>query len=217
MSEDYIDWHQVWSERSLGFHKSEHNPHLVRHASLLKEHQHILVPLCGKTLDLHFLHQHGHRCTGIELVPQAIQEFFSEWSVRPHHHDGPPPCSSHENITLIQENIFQLRAEDLDPIDGIYDRAALVALEPKTRQQYADLMLSLLPTGGHIFLISFEMPRPLDQGPPFSIPENTVRHLYKQASSIKILETIIQTDKENPFLKSRNINWFKTHLWWIEK
>ena len=101
MSKEYIDWHKVWNERSLGFHKSEPNPHLVRHASRLNNHRHLLIPLCGKTLDLHFLHQRGHRCTGVELVSQAVQEFFSEWSVHPLHHDGPPPQWSYENITII--------------------------------------------------------------------------------------------------------------------
>ena len=216
MSTEYIDWRQVWVDRTIGFHKSEYNPHLVRYADLLKNHNHILLPLCGKTLDLHFLHQAGHRCTGIELVEQAIQEFFAEWSVSPRR-DTTPPRWTHENISIRQENIFNIQPNQLDSINAIYDRAALVALAPDTRQQYVDLMLSLLSKGGVILLITFEMPRSLDIGPPFSIPENFVHTLYEKASNIALLETIIQTDDELPFLKSRNLDWFKTQIWLIEK
>ena len=38
----------------------------------------VLVPLCGKTLDLGFLYQKGFEVIGIEGVEQAVREFFQE-------------------------------------------------------------------------------------------------------------------------------------------
>ena len=217
MTTPYIDWQQVWIDRKIGFHKAQNNPLLVQHAEHLKDHHHILIPLCGKTLDLHFLRQLGHRCTGIELVEQAIQEFFSEWSVSPQKSDRTPRSWTHEEITIIHQNIFKLKPEQLSQINGIYDRAALVALQPSTRQEYVDILLSLLPDGGRILLITFEMPCSPDLGPPFSISEQQVYSLYARARSTTLLETHRQTDPEIPILKSRAIDWFQTQIWLIEK
>ncbi len=38
----------------------------------------ILVPLCGKSLDLHWLYQHGHSVVGVELSGLAAKQFFEE-------------------------------------------------------------------------------------------------------------------------------------------
>ena len=38
----------------------------------------VLVPLCGKSLDLIHLHSLGHNVIGVEWIEQACLEFFSE-------------------------------------------------------------------------------------------------------------------------------------------
>ena len=38
----------------------------------------VLVPLCGKSLDMIWLAQQGHRVIGVELSDVAVESFFSE-------------------------------------------------------------------------------------------------------------------------------------------
>ena len=73
-------WHERWGRDEIGFHKHEYNAHMTAFMGSLglPKGAHVLVPLCGKSLDLLWLHQHGYRVSGIELSPRAIEDFFSE-------------------------------------------------------------------------------------------------------------------------------------------
>ncbi|CAB4033218.1 thiopurine S-methyltransferase-like, partial [Paramuricea clavata] len=43
-----------------------------------KQNRRVLVPFCGKTLDLLWLVKQGHTVIGIEAVQKAIEDFFKE-------------------------------------------------------------------------------------------------------------------------------------------
>ena len=208
------NWKQSWKDGKIGFHLSNTNPSLLEYAHLLDKEPTISVPLCGKTLDLHFLHQRNHTVIGVELVPQAINDFFQEWGVSPTVQNN---HFSHEQITIINSNIFALQPQDVPVIDGIFDRAALVALPTHIRVQYATHLLSLLKEGGTLLLITYDMPRPQDQGPPFTVRQHDVPRLFGQASSIELLKEIHNTPKEEPRLITRGMAWSKEHIWKITK
>jgi len=38
----------------------------------------ILVPLCGKTVDMMYLSQYANKVIGVELVEEGIVQFFNE-------------------------------------------------------------------------------------------------------------------------------------------
>ena len=63
-------WHKKWEDNVIGFHKSEANHLLVNHFSLLALPKvgRVFVPLCGKTLDIHWLLENGHRVVGVGSV-----------------------------------------------------------------------------------------------------------------------------------------------------
>ena len=73
-------WLDRWEARQIGFHLPEVNAYLRRHWSALKLNagDRVLVPLCGKSLDMLWLHEVGHGVLGVELSPIAIQEFFAD-------------------------------------------------------------------------------------------------------------------------------------------
>ena len=212
--EQKTNWKQSWNDGKTGFHLSKTNPSLEQYAHLLDQEHTILVPLCGKTLDMHFLHNRNHSVVGIELVPQAINDFFQEWGVVPTTHQN---RFNHERITVINSNIFAIQSQDLPTIDGIFDRAALVALPTSIRVQYAAHLLSLLKDGGTLLLITYDMPRPQDQGPPFTVRQHDVPHLFKHASSVELLKEIHNTPQDEPRLISRGVAWSKEHIWKIKK
>ena len=62
-------WQERWARNQIGFHLSEVNPYLQRHWRQLAvaEGSKVLVPLCGKSLDLVWLASHGLRVMGVEL------------------------------------------------------------------------------------------------------------------------------------------------------
>src|SRR4051812_13524607 len=78
-------WHETWQRNQLGFHQKEANPYLVAHLKdlSLPKSARIFVPLCGKTLDIHWLLSRGHRVAGAELSKIAIEQLFSELGVKP--------------------------------------------------------------------------------------------------------------------------------------
>ena len=212
--EQQTNWKQSWQDGKIGFHLSNTNPSLQEYAHLLEHAETILVPLCGKTLDMHFLHQKGHAVIGVDLVSKAIHDFFQEWGVQP---QTVKNLSRHEQITLINDNIFAVQPQNIPIIDGVFDRAALVALPTSIRPQYAAHILSLLKDGGTLLLITYDMPRPQEQGPPFAVRQEDVPRLFSQATSVELLKEIYNTPKEEPRLTSRNLAWSKEHIWHITK
>ncbi len=78
-------WHTRWANNQIGFHLDEINPYLMRHLSRLRLQagERILVPLCGKTLDLAWLAAQGLEVLGVELSEKAVSDFFEEHDLRP--------------------------------------------------------------------------------------------------------------------------------------
>ena len=73
-------WLQKWQEGQIGFHRHDVMPLLQKHwpSLQLPEASRVLVPLCGKSLDMHWLAAQGHRVLGVELSPLAVTQFFDE-------------------------------------------------------------------------------------------------------------------------------------------
>ena len=88
--------------------------------------------------------------------------------------------------------------------DTIIDRGSLVAIKPSQRQDYALLMGELLRPGGVILLITLDRRKTTTDeakmdGPPFSINESEVRHLYESqpwVDSVTVLDEVndLRTD-----------------------
>jgi len=63
-------WESRWQEGRIGFHLPEVNSYLLRYSDklLTQNRGSVFVPLCGKTLDLHWLAGRTKKVVGIELV-----------------------------------------------------------------------------------------------------------------------------------------------------
>lgn len=134
--------------------------------------------------------QQGYRVIGIELSQIAIEAFFDENSIAYERADSDRFTTYRsENICLLQGNFFDLRKDDLDACELVYDRAALIALERDDRPQYYDHMLSILPASCNMLLITLEYNQADMRGPPFSVPTDEVLQNYKDAFAIQLLKT----------------------------
>ena len=213
------EWHHRWKEGNIGWQKDQPNEHLIKHfQSVNQQAGTILVPLCGKSKDLLWLSQQGWSVIGIEMVTKAIEDFFTELGVTPDISENHgKKWYRYENITIIQSDIFAMQATMLPQIDAIYDRAALVALPPKLREEYIAQKMNFLASSGKVLLLTYDMPVPQSKGPPYPVRSNSVEHLYPKYCSKKLLDEIMYTPETEAKLKERGVDWSKVQVWLIAK
>ena len=181
-------WQQKWETNNIAFHESQANPALVNNIAQLSlaPGARVFVPLCGKTLDIHWLLAQGFRVAGAELVELAVQQLFQELGVEPQVETvGPLKRYSAENIDIFVGDIFQLSAEVLGPVDAVYDRAALVALPREVRDRYAAHLVQLTHTA-RLLVVVFEYDQRQMSGPPFSISAEEMHQHYGQSYEPKL-------------------------------
>jgi thiopurine S-methyltransferase len=185
-------WLQKWQVRDIGFHQAEVNPLLVEFFKDLSLDQgsRVLVPLCGKSLDIAWLLANGYRVAGAELSEMAIEELFTELGIDPEISEvGELRRFSAESIDIFVGDIFALSPIILGKIDAVYDRAALVALPEDTRHLYTEHLIQITHKAPQ-FLICFEYDQDSMQGPPFSIDTDEVDKHYRDAYHLKRVASV---------------------------
>lgn len=185
-------WHNKWQKNEIGFHLSAVNPLLIKHFSTLKleSNSRIFLPLCGKTLDIHWLLAQAYRVTGVELSSIAVAALFDELKLKPSISNiGKLKRYSATNIDIFNGDIFALSAELLGKVDIVYDRAALVALPPEMRSHYTYHLMHLTNKAPQL-LICFMYDQTQLFGPPFSISEKELNQHYHQVFTLNLLESV---------------------------
>ena len=191
-------WQQRWQEGRIGFHKSDVNPELIKYFSnlALPIGSRVLVPLCGKSIDMVWLACAGYDVVGIELVESAVQAFFTEQNITPTITEFTSAADKStlkryqgqlagQTITLWAANIFALSAIDIGAINAIYDRAALIALPANMRADYSRHIVKLSNNAPQL-LITLNYDQSKKDGPPFSITQQQLHQYY--SADYKIVE-----------------------------
>jgi thiopurine S-methyltransferase len=206
-------WIDRWTEGQIGFHLDEINPALIRH---WPKHGHdamgpVLVPLCGKSRDLHYLRELGHSVTGIELSPVAVGAFWEESHIIPSVvQDGPQRIFEGDRIRLIEGDFFTTRPDQFETPAWVYDRAALIALPPLMRDRYCHHLLSLAPDAP-ILLITLDHDPDEKEGPPFPVTPSEVKQRFGASHTIEVLESR-DVLEENPPFKNRGVSALTEHV-----
>lgn len=183
------DWHERWNEGRIGFHLPDVNETLVKyHKRLLAEPGRVLVPLAGKTLDMTFLAEQGHEAVGVELVEKAARAYFEDHKLVPAVHEAPHLLMEAGGVEMHVADFFDVEDASLAPVDAIWDRAAMVALDAPTRERYAARLKGLLPRGRRLLLVTFAYDQSAIDGPPFSVPDEEVERHYAGAGKLERLE-----------------------------
>lgn len=182
-------WHRKWERSEIAFHQSEANPLLVTYFSDLcwQEGSRVFVPLCGKTLDIHWLLSHSYGVAGSELSKIAVEQLFSELGVKPNITviDQVSRYSAN-NIDIFVGDIFSLSRSVLGQIDAIYDRAALVAFPEPLRNRYTAHLIKITDRAPQL-LISYQYDQRLLDGPPFSVSPEEVARQYQESYELNLL------------------------------
>ena len=184
-------WQERWARNQIGFHLPEVNPYLQRHwpQLALAQGAQVLVPLCGKSLDLMWLASHGLRVLGVELSEQAVKAFFSEQNLVPRiTRRGVFSVYQADLIEVWCGDFFALDAEAVADCAALYDRAALIALPPLMRAQYAEHLHQLLRPGCQGLLITLDYDQTQKAGPPFAVTDDEVKVLFGSQWTLRVLE-----------------------------
>jgi len=197
-------WHQRWANNQIGFHQSRANPYLQRHWSQLNivPGTRVLVPLCGKSLDMNWLAEQGYPVLGVELSEKAVQEFFSEQGLEPFvSQQGAFKVYRAAEIEIWCGDFFSLCAEDIAGCHALYDRAAIIALPEAMRHRYVEHLNKVLPSECKGLLITLDYDQTQIDGPPFSVPDEEVQRLLSPDWALQVLETCDVLEESPKFLQ----------------
>ncbi|HEX7324435.1 MAG TPA: thiopurine S-methyltransferase [Rhodanobacteraceae bacterium] len=190
-------WLQRWNEGRIGWHRGEVMPLLEKHWSALgvPRGARVLVPLCGKSLDMLWLARQGMQVVGVEISPIAVESFLAENHLRARTRTmhgmtkyvvtNPPEGGG---IEIVNGDMFEVDASAIAACNAFYDRAATIALPAPNRERLANEVYAKLPAGSRGLLITLDYPEHEMQGPPFSVDEAEVFRLFDAQWKVERLD-----------------------------
>lgn len=189
---EFGDWGDRWRDGQIAFHQDAPSDFLEKYAERVwgtERLARVLVPLCGKSLDMVFLADRADAVVGVEYVDQAVRDFFDERELSPDVDADAPIGFRAGPYTIFAADFFTVSGADVGSIDAVFDRASLVALDADTRLRYADHLRSLQPAGTRTMLITFDYDQSAMDGPPYAVSGDEVGRLFGDAFDIDFLET----------------------------
>ncbi|HUS37736.1 MAG TPA: thiopurine S-methyltransferase [Verrucomicrobiae bacterium] len=186
-------WHERWEKQEIPFHERKPNPILVKHFERLglRKGARVFVPLCGKTLDIHWLLSKGFRVAGAELSQIAVGQLFDELGIEPtisKARSGEGLTYSAKNIDIFVGDIFELTRARVGSVDAIYDRAALVALPEPVRKRYSAHLMKISNRAPQL-VVTYDYDQSVLPGPPFSISNAELVEHYGKNYDLVLLNS----------------------------
>ena len=182
-------------------------PHasLEKHLSVLPAGP-ILVPLCGKTVDLHYLTGKNRPAVGVEGVKKAIEEYAVEQAPYGVSFDANKDTGEYPAMETyagtFQGSFVKILRGDFFDLEGkfasAWDRAAFVAIKPEMRDEYAKVLGRTIQPGGVILMSTFwrvaGTPEAVKGGPPHSVSEEDVRKVFGGLDWVESIEKVDEID-----------------------
>lgn len=131
---------------------------------------------CGRGHDALLFASQGFEVTGVDFAPSAIataQSLAREANLE---------------VSFLQRNIFDLGIEFPNHFDYVIEHTCFCAIAPVKRQQYLDLVSSLLKPKGSLIGVFFTHNRP--SGPPFGSNPQEISDLFSTQFEISHLEPV---------------------------
>ena len=160
----------------------------------------ILLPLCGKSVDLLWLWRHGHDVVGVEDFAKSISDFAADSHLVPE--DVNNNKSQDEEMQAIKECIgaeemLSLLQSSFSPsnasgspftdhsFNAVWDRSAFVSMPPRYHGFYAEAIKRLLNWHDFRFmLLVYEFDETAVKGPPYAVTQDRVRALFQDFADI---------------------------------
>ncbi|CAH1776284.1 unnamed protein product [Owenia fusiformis] len=189
-------WRTCWEKGTLHWHKNDVHKYLKKYLKTLtrgKPTLRILVPLCGKAVDMKWLSDQGYTVVGVETEEIAAKTYFEEqeipYTVSKDKTLGCPLYSSEDNLTRIYCCDFLKFDRDVEgQFDAVWDRGAFVAIEPSDRPRYCQVLLSLMRSDVVCLLVSYEYDYTKYNGPPHHVADGQLQELFGADCDVLRLE-----------------------------
>lgn len=210
-------WQERWERGEIGFHQSDINPYLRQYWPRLQlpAGSRVLVPLCGKSLDLLWLRDQGYRVVGVELSRLAVKAFFQEAGLVPQVSPGGAlQRYVSGDITLFCGDFFTLTPDDVQDLAAVYDRASLIALPPDMRSRYVRHLAGLAGNAKGL-LVSIDYPQTQMPGPPFAVEQAEVRRLYAGLANVRSL-AVFDVLAQNERFRQRGLTRMREQVFQLE-
>jgi SAM-dependent methyltransferase len=125
----------------------------------------MLVPCAGRGHDAREFARHGFKVTAVDFSPYAAQEMKRL-------------ADPQAPVEILQHDMFELPHALDGAFDYVLQYTCFCAIDPKRREDYADLVGRLLKPGGIYIDLAF----PLDErqgGPPFGVSASEIARLFE--------------------------------------
>ncbi|GAB1598651.1 probable thiopurine S-methyltransferase [Argonauta hians] len=200
VSDDRVEemkyWTNRWQENNITFHQE--NVHISLEKNLEKliagrKEIKVLFPLCGKCVDMKLLADKGHYIIGVDVAEQALENFFTENNLEHTVEEladnkGKLFKSKDGKIKLYCMDFFEFTKDFEGQVNAVWDRGALVAINPKTRTRYTQTIKQLLAPDCHYMIATMQYDPSLYPGPPYNVTKEDVEDLYSDVCSIEFVE-----------------------------
>lgn len=190
------DWSNRWREGRAGWNLDGVHKMLAKHFEKVvngRTDLKIFVPLCGKAKDMKWMFDQGHRIVGVEYDEQVVRELFVENGLeldKVKEMGGLKLFSSLDGrFKVYQGDFFLFKSEyESEPMNGIWDRGSLVAVNVADREKYASIILSVMAPDCRYLLDTLEYDVSEYVGVPHCVTDQDIHGLYHSKCDIERLE-----------------------------
>lgn len=183
-------WKARWNKGKTGWHMQDVYPNLPIYwpKLQLETDATVLVPLCGKSVDLLWLRDRGHRVIGVDVSHKAAEQFFRENRLDYHTSEKAAfTVYQSGDIAIWCGDFMKLQQSFLPGISAVYDKAALIALPQKQRKPYVKQVIAMCDKDARILLNTFEYEQEEMNGPPFPVFREELEELYGDQFRIHLI------------------------------
>lgn len=213
---DYNFWNERWEKSEIGFNLAVPHRDLVRFIDKLKGHKKVFVPLCGKSIDMIYLREHGLSILGVEFSEIAVLQFLNENKLKFNKtHLNDFILYQGEGFSIYQGDIFKMRTADLKGVTACYDRASMVAFNKEERKKYAQFLCERALDLEMILSPLLDYGDIAEVGPPYSVTEIELNELYGKTFALEKLKSSDVEIRES--LKSRGAPYEREVTWYFKK
>lgn len=203
-------WINRWREGRIGWHEADGSALLRRHWPRLVRGSRVLVPFCGKSVDLLWLAAQGLQVTGVEISDIAARSFFDE-------NDLEYDLASGDRMQVYAARSAPVRIccgdyfefED-SPFESLFDRGALVAVAPEDRGRYIAKTNALLSEDAFRLVITLTYDQTVVAGPPWSISDE---ELLDHWSDLTCVQSRNDIDTGSPKFKAAGLGEVTESVW----
>ena len=161
-------WQRHFDAGTTPWDRGAASPQLVAWLPHFAAGETVVVPGCGSGWDVAALARAGARVTGLDYAPAAVAQTRARLA------------ADQLGAAVVEADV--LAWSPAAPVDAVFEQTCLCALHPDHWTRYADQLHRWLRSGGRLFAMLMQRPRPgaaegLVEGPPYHCDIHAVRAL----------------------------------------